>query len=307
MPNQLTKYTGNVTGQVGSLITALDAALVTGQGWGKAFSGTNKAAYRAASGSRMYFRVQDDAPVTAKEARITGYESMSDVDTGANPFPTAAQNPVGNSVACMIARKSASADGTNRAYQIFADARTAYVFIATGDAVTYLAFMFGEIYSLVNSDAWNCMIVGRRAENSATGSNDSLDICGAAINSSSSGHYFPRAYTGLPTTNGSLLVGVHGDAAKNNAAAGLVGAVVYPNSPDGGLYLAPVWVHEIAGPYIRGRMRGFWHVCHAVAGFNDGDTFSGVGDLSGKTFQILKTTGNSGLYCIETSATLETN
>src|ERR1043166_1591690 len=120
MPNQFTKYTGNVSGQVGSLITALDAALVTGQSWTTPFTGTNKKAYRAPSGNRLYLRVQDDAPVTAKEARITGYETMSDVDTGTNPFPTAAQNAASNSVACMIARKSFSADSTNRAYQIFA-------------------------------------------------------------------------------------------------------------------------------------------------------------------------------------------
>ena len=52
MPNQFTKYTGNVSGQVGSLITALDAALVTGQSWTTPFTGTNKKAYRAPSGNR---------------------------------------------------------------------------------------------------------------------------------------------------------------------------------------------------------------------------------------------------------------
>lgn len=316
MANQFNKYTGNVTGQVGSLITALNAALVTGQGWTSPFTGTNLATYRAPSGNQLYLYVNDSAPVTAQESRITGYESMTAVPPGGtNPFPTAAQNAAGNSIACMIARKSATADATNRSYQIFADARTVYVFILTGDAAaTYLTFMFGEFFSLVNSDAWNTMLVGRRAENSATISSDSLDLINYASGGlavTTNGHYIARAYNGLPTVNGSLWVGLHGDSVKgpgsNFNSFGTYGTCTYPNSPDGGLYLSPLWIHEPGTSVIRGRMRGLWQICHPVAGFNDGDTFSGTGDLAGKTFQIIKATGNTALYCVETSATLETN
>src|SRR5574337_1555206 len=82
-----------LTGQAGSLITVLDACLISGYGskspagWVKPYSGTNLAAYRAATGNQFYFRVDDSGTV---EARISGYETMSDVNTGTGQFPTTA-------------------------------------------------------------------------------------------------------------------------------------------------------------------------------------------------------------------------
>lgn len=301
---QFTKYTGNLQGANGSLITALDAALVTGQGWTKAYSAANKAAYRAPSGNQLYFRVQDDGPGLggAKEARLTGYETMSDVDTGTNPFPTAAQGVGG--VAMVVIRKSADA-GTNRPYKIWADARSCMGFVFTGDnAAVQMAFMFGEVYSALVGDAWNSMVIGRQTENSSTITNDRLDLF-SAFNASITAHFIARSYTGLPIANGSLAVGKHGDVAKGSASV-LIGTTTYPNPVDGGLYLSPVWIHEVSS-IVRGRMRGLWQPLHAIASFTDGDTFSGTGDLSGKTFEVVKQGGNGGVYMIETSNTLETN
>lgn len=59
-------------------------------GWSKVYSGTNKAVYRAPDGLRFYLRVLDDNS-SNYHARVRGYESMSDVDTGTGPFPTDAQ------------------------------------------------------------------------------------------------------------------------------------------------------------------------------------------------------------------------
>jgi hypothetical protein len=302
-----------LSGTAGALITVLDAILVNGYGakaaagWSKAYSGVNKAAYRAPSGSQLYLRVQDDAPVTAKEARLTGYEAMTDVDTGTGPFPTAAQGVGG--VAMTPGRKSTSADGTARTWHCFADARTIYFVPDPGDAAPALyheAWMFGEIYSLSPGDAYNCMIVGRAAENSATGSNDQLDkYCAASLTSTSAGHFMARSYT---ATGGSLLVGKHWDTIKGAGTIVGIGNIPYPNPQDGGLYLSRVWINEVASSgSLRGRMRGFWQMCHPVASVNHLDTLSGTGDLAGRTFIFIKTTGNAGAYCFETSDTLETN
>src|SRR5579859_6881055 len=211
--SQFTKYTGTVTGQAGSLITALDAALVTGQGWSKVFSGTNKAAYRAPSGNRLYLRVQDDGPGTggAREARYTGYEAMSDVDTGVNPFPTSSQGV--SSTAMQVIRKSNTADATARNYVIFADTRTIYMFVLTGDAVgVYFCWTWGEIYSYVTSDSWNTMIAGRTTENSSLQSAESVALSNASntsIAGSVGGHFMARNYLGLPNNNGSIGFGVN--------------------------------------------------------------------------------------------------
>lgn len=59
-------------------------------GWTKAFSGTNKAAYRStdANGTQLYLRVDDTG---TDVANVRGYETMTDVDTGTGLFPTTVQ------------------------------------------------------------------------------------------------------------------------------------------------------------------------------------------------------------------------
>lgn len=58
-------------------------------GWEKVYSKTNVAAYRSLSpeSTKMFLRVDD---TNAEFVRVIGYETMSDIDTGAGPFPTAA-------------------------------------------------------------------------------------------------------------------------------------------------------------------------------------------------------------------------
>jgi len=303
-----------LSGTAGALITVLDGILVNGYGaqsaagWAKTYSGTNKAAYTQGSGSNgMLLRVQDDAGGTggAKEALLRGFEAMTTVDAGTGPFPTDPQSALtSDSVVC---RKSASADATARAWIAVADSRTVYFFVLTTDvASTYLAFAFGEFYSLVNSDAYRCMIIGRTSENSAAGSVEKLDTL-SAYNAAVTGHFFARGHTG---TGGSVAFGKHANAAIASTSVLGAGNAPYTNPADGGLYLCPVWITDpttTPANGLRGRMRGFWGFCHAVAGVADLDTFSGTGDLAGKTFLILKTSGNSGCYIIETSNTLESN
>jgi hypothetical protein len=302
----------SLTGQTGALITVLDAVLVNGYGsksaagWTKAFSGTSKAAYRQGTANQLYWRVQDDGPGagTFKEARIVGYEAMTTVDAGTNPFPTAAQFTNG-----MFARKSTTADGTARTWVIIADNITCWVFVLTGDASgEYLAFGIGDIYSFQSADAYRTLIIGNNTENSATAS-----VFGALsqnVNAATSGHYMPRGYSGTGT---GVQVGRHGDVAKSGQQALMVGVVPYPNPEDGGFYLSPVWVHDpttSAANNIRGYHRGIWQGLHTVGSVTDGDTFSGTGALAGKTFLVIKNVRSAsslGYVVVETSNTLLTN
>lgn len=303
---QFTITTGTVTGQVGSLITILDSALVAA-GWTKSFSGTNKAAYRPGGGNQFYLRVQDDGPGAggAREARITGYESMSDVDTGTAPFPTAAQGVGG--IAMVVARKSATLDGTTRTCVVICDDRTVYVLVITGDvASTYYDWGFGDFKSLVPSDGFRTFIVGRTTENSSAASANRLDALGGFINTPVTGHFCARAYTGLGT---SITLGKVGNHTFNGTGS-LLGLVPFPNPSNGEIFVSPVWLSDtVTAPAnsIRGRLRGFWHQCHPITSFTDGDIFTGVGDISGKTFKLYKQSGNAGIFCIETSNTLETD
>jgi hypothetical protein len=117
-------------GTPGSLIAILDAVLVNGYpgksaaGWTKEYSGTNLAAYRMGTGStsvRMYLRVDDSGSTSA---RIRGYVSMTDVDTGVEPFPTNAQFNGG-----VYSWKSDTADSVARPWVVIATP-TAFYFLS---------------------------------------------------------------------------------------------------------------------------------------------------------------------------------
>lgn len=304
-----------LSGTAGDLVNLLDKCLVAGYGsktaagWTKPFTGTNKAAFRQGAGSGFYLRVHDDTPTVANEAQLTGYESMSTVDVGLFNFPTAAQGP-GGVLAAFIARKSATANATTRSWIVVADSRTCYVFVQTGDlALTYLCFGFGDIYTLLSGDLYNCGLWGRDAENSAatTGTEHLGELRLTMI--SQNGQVMARGYTGLA---GSTRIGKHGDGFKATTED-FLGALTFPNPPEGGLYMSRVWVHDaVTGttPNIRGRMRGLWQPLHAIANFTDGDTVIGSGDLAGKTFLMIKQVpgfANQGVVAVETSATIETN
>jgi hypothetical protein len=309
-------------GTVGSLVNLLDKCLVTGYGakaaagWTKPYTGTNKAAFKQGTGSNgFYLRVQDDAPGAggAKDTRITGYETMSDVDTGTGPFPTAAQG-LGGVVAALNIRKSAASDATARTWILAADARTFYIFILTGDiAGIYYSSMFGEIYSFISSDLYRTGIIAANAENSSSSNNNfNLSTLQTALTSNQAGNYLARSHTGL---GGSVQFGKHSDTTKTGSATAFVGIVPFTNPADGGVYLAPVWLQDpntapVNG--LRGRLRGIWVPLHAAASFTDGDTLTGVGELSGKSFLFIKTcreasAGTTGVVVLETSNTLETN
>lgn len=304
-----------LSGSNGTLVTLFDSCLVTGYGskaaagWTKPFTGTNKAVFRPPSGNQFYFRVQDDGPGAggARDARVTGYEVMTDVDTGTGPFPTALQGVGG--IAMQVIRKSNTADATARPWVVVADARTVYWFVLTGDSVGfYRTGMWGEIYS-VNSvtDNYRTMIIGRGAENNTQGNQDALDAVVTSVLSSNPLHYIARGYTGV---GGSTLVGKHCDAAKMGNTTICAGLVPLTNPSDGGIFLGPIWIHDpTSAPtgHIRGRIRGLWVPLHAVNSVGDLEPFTGTGELAGRTFMFLKQTANGGHFAIETSDTLETN
>ena len=93
----------------GSLIALLDQLLRvnnTEHGWEKVYTGSNLAVYRPRVGLRMYFRVDD---TQSQFARVRCYESMSDVSTGINPFPTFGQVPATDYV--WVKNRGGATDG----------------------------------------------------------------------------------------------------------------------------------------------------------------------------------------------------
>lgn len=301
-----------LSGQVGALIGVLDACLVDGYGsktaagWAKEFTGTNLRAYRAASGARMRLRVDDTA---AQEGRIVGYESMSDVNTGTGPFPTSTQMSGG-----LFVRKSATANATARPW----------ILIATGTAFYFLPYsedtvlgsgaagnnsghiFFGDFVSYKPGDAYNCIIIAATATGASGGRLGSRGGISLSSFSGLGGHFVPRAHTQAGTS-----INVTKVALGDYSNTGIIGPnsgnlPAYPEMISGGVPLAPIEILESASPVyaVRGRMPGMWApLCLTVGAHLD--TFTGSGELAGKTFTVANSdsNGSSSRPAFETSDT----
>lgn len=325
---------GLLTGQAGSLLTLLDACLVTGYSghsvspaWTKPFANSgNIGCYKQGAGAGLGLVVNDNGPGagTYQEASAIGWESVagigSPVGTGSGQFPTPAQQLTNGHV---IWRKSVAASSAGRTWLMAADSSTFYLWISTGDAAgVYYPAMFGDVFSLKGgSDAYRCFIIGRFGDNTTGGGDTSKDtsdglVVGATGSSNAGplaftqacGHFMARTWGG----GGSSIVFVKlCDQSKMVGAPSgstpLLGLMQTPNGPDAALYLSPLVVGEPASLSVRGRLRGLYQVCHPIAGFADGQTVAGGGDYAGKSFQIVLKGPSGGFWAVETSATVETN
>lgn len=307
----------DLVGTNGGLITVLDACLVNGYGskaaagWTKPYSGTNTAAYRMGTTNSTGFYLRVDNNMSSGHANVRGYEAMTGIDTGTNPFPTAAQNTYGVSV-CV----SSGANATARPWMLFADDRRFILWVATSQteatglsAYTSTAYCnwayFGDFKSLGTGDSYNCQLIGHAA--GAVGNNYSSGGFLSYINASAiTGHYLARSYDGV-----SLSVNNQKAATNNAQSAGSgINSVsyhpAYPHPVTGGVHIQPMYVTDSVGggAALRGTLPGLWFINARMPGAN-GDTFSGTGAISSKTFILLDENGPVGFgrLAVETSNT----
>lgn len=322
----------NSNGSATNLIALLDAILVNGYGskaaagWSHPFTGSStKQAYRSGSGNRFYLRILDDGSLTGgqENTQVNGYISMSDVDTGVNRFPSAIQESA-NSTHCNW-RKSTDVSATARPWVCYADDRTVYLFVQTGDtgatSGNYPLYAFGEFYSYVPNDPYNCLLIGVNTQATVANFTTTATWAGDVVTSNTqatvqASHFKARLSTGTGMSSQFAKKGGNHLAATAMAStAVLLGILAYPNTSDGGMYLHPIWIMDGNGSFsnvpesIHGEMRGMYHQCHPISNFTDGDTASGLGgsSFSTKTFVFLKQTPGGGIWTIETSNTLRTN
>jgi hypothetical protein len=308
----------------GDLINLLSKCLVEGYGsktaagWTKPFTGTNVAAFKQGSGSRgMYLRVDDTMVLTAqgtRYARVVGYENMSDVNTGSPvAFPTETQISGGlywftmyNSSAAWTGRDTA------RPWMLIADESFFYLYIgstlSSSDTTTGYKelFWFGDFKSRKTNDAFNTCIRGgatASAINAATGTSPYVE--GGSVSATSTGFYIARANDQI---TGPIQGSYHGDYNKQgatNTLGGSASGVSYPNSADNALYLSPAWTVDPGSGgsgVLRGVLPGFWAPAHTnLSTINSLDTFTGQGDMEGKTFVAVRIYNNTCF--LETSDT----
>lgn len=134
----------------GSGTGTITAKLPAVGGWQALYSGTGKLALNSTdvSASGNVFRIDDTG---TGYARIVGYESMTDVDTGTNPFPTAAQISGGG----YLLKSSAA---TVRDWWLVADQKCCW--IATSyDGTGWHIYGFGDFKSLYSGDLYNSFVM----------------------------------------------------------------------------------------------------------------------------------------------------
>jgi hypothetical protein len=152
-----TTFTFTTSGITDQTATGTISAKRAPAGFSKAFSGTNKAVYRAddIQSTRMYLWVEDS---TTTYAAVSGYETMSDVDTGGGAF---------NGGGTGRWYKSDAANTSARGWRLFSDGHCFYLFVnkGAGQSNYYItSCWFGDMIPNI-PDAYRCGIVATDPNN----------------------------------------------------------------------------------------------------------------------------------------------
>lgn len=254
-----TTFTFSTEGIANQIATGTITAKRAPLGFSKAFSGTNKAAYRAASvaSTRLYFRVDD---TTTTYATVKGYESMSDADTGAGAFPAAARYAI----------KSTTANSTARSWRACGDHAGFYLFINPNGDVYWDGHAWTDLLPLREGDAYHTLLCANT--NSSSWGNSNLHLINVVT-----GKDMPRGHL---QTGGSIQAVFLTHARVGGL--GYAGMSDYPSAADNAVYCAPVDVWEnAAADRPRGVMPGLYSPLHS-GNPPDGTLIDKVPQLSGK-------------------------
>jgi hypothetical protein len=307
-----TTFTYQVTGTPASPATT--ATTMTSSrapaNYDKAFAGTNKAAYRSrdTSGSRPYLQIIDDGTTTgaAREAKTRGYLTMSDVDTGSEPFPTVAQYANG-----LKTYKSTSVDATPRQWTLFTDGKTFY-FMASMDGTSttklitggYIWWLgFGDIFSNRPGDLWTAFLGACHAENQQVSGTSGANHNGMTVSvnrttvPTSASCYIVRGFWG---TAGAAIMGHLGHGWDANAI-GSIGTTPYPHIPDNGFLMVPL--QSVQGGVYRGRTPGLFEPIQGRC-LNPYDVIENVAGYPGRKFmamwgQSMQSTNTTGMIMVD--------
>jgi len=286
-----TQFTFDASGINDQTATGTITTKVAPLGWVKPYSGTNKAAYKATdlTATACMLRVDD---TSAQAARVVGYESMTDVDTGTGPFPTAAQQSGG-----FYWSKSDAASSAARPWFLFGDERTIYLCIAPANTIArHSVFGFGDIMSYAAVDAYGAFLAGAASINASLSAVHNTDLARAYVTSSpgvNDGMALARDYTGVGASVGGCKAGalyVSASAAFSGSNSYHGSNLAYPNPADQSLITTPVHIFSANG-VARGVLPGVLHtpqIINAGSVFASGDIVSGTGASTGKKIMAIR-------------------
>lgn len=192
-------FTFTVSGTPATPATGTITAKTPGLGWTKDYTGTNLATFRPAAGNRRWLRV-DDTPTN--NSIILGYNAMTAVSTGTDPFPN-------TTFVAANGLRIAKPNDTNGWFLVGND-RCFYLCAATsGSYWTYM--FFGDAPSYKSGDTDNTMIMGCHigSDTNANGQTQSYFFAnnyGGNPNTAGTGPCLYRDYTGTGTIGAQGLV-----------------------------------------------------------------------------------------------------
>jgi len=254
--------------------------------WVKVYAGTNKAVYKSthAQSSGHFLRVDDTGTTSA---RIRGFESMSDVDTGVGPFPTDAQMSGGGHW-----WRSINANATAVRYKIFCDERFLITSIAAGfssSASNLSAFArgFGDPIALAPAgDSWATLlsVMWSTVGSPSQGSLDSqvAPVTTAGLTCA------PRAFSGLGGSEILTNRAFTGSAGARSGTDAWLGPL--PSSVDGQVKTSRLFLGSTPPAPPRSMVPGIHYIPQSGAGggtLNDADRLAGAGDLSGRQLMVV--------------------
>lgn len=267
-------------------------------GWLKVFGSGNIAVYKSGdpASTGMYLRVDDTGGVSA---RVVGYESMTDVNTGVGPFPTPAQVPGG-----AHWMKSSVVSATRVGWTLAGDSRyfMLHTSIYMGNSTpTYDNYVIGTTYAFgdvipvrASGGPFDCVLAGKAA--SETTNNPAY---GSIDNGAVPYNWFPRSYTavgGAVASHSFPYVGTRTSLASgmdSNATAGSLGA--FPGI-DGSLRLSKrfLTVSGTANPAPRADVPGLYTIPQfaVLEALAHRTPIAGVGPLVGRNLLPLVVSSN---------------
>lgn len=170
-----TTFTVQMDSNPGALSGTVTVKKAPIRNWIKAFSGTNKAAYKSTDPAATGFYLAVHDTTSAHYALVRGFEQMTDVDRGNYAFPNLTTYPMTTAYPGYSTWLKSQFTAYNSTWAAIGDSRGFYFWISNSNASqTYISTIYNELYyfgdyeSLLNPDPTACILVPHWDTNNAS-------------------------------------------------------------------------------------------------------------------------------------------
>jgi hypothetical protein len=258
-------------------------------GWARPFASGNVAVYTSTDPQShgMLLRVDDSG---ATSARVRGFETLLDVDTGTGPFPTDAMLSGGG-----YWNKSAKADATAVPWVVASDGRMMLLWMAAVVASTPTSnggtvYAFGDPISYKpGGDAYSTVLAADLVANMNAGG---IEWNVGITNKIS----VPRAYSGLGSAVAHMTYPYIGGTSSGNLSGNDNTLGTFPNTITGELYFSRRYIVAASSNPPRADVPGVYYVPQSglISFFSTGDVVTASESLQGRNMFALRGHNNTG-------------